>query len=98
MPPIRQGLEKNAVEAVDNGLLERDGLIEALTVLDAYVKEIYKEECPDSMKMVMEKMKDKLELVEGHLRHYRALVESGEFNTDKETQTNPSESAEVSKD
>lgn len=93
MPPIRQGLEKDAVEAVELGLLERDGLLETLTVLHAYVKEVYKEECPDSLKTVMEKLKDKLELVEGHLRHYRALLEG-----DKDAEIRPSESAEVSKD
>lgn len=96
MPPIRQGLEKNAVEAVEIGLLERDGLLETLTVLHAYVKEVYKEECPESLTMVLEKLKDKLELVEGHLRHYRALVEGGKASEIRPPEL--TESADVSKD
>lgn len=95
--PVLQGLEKDAKEAVEMGLLERDGLIEALTVLDAYVKEVYVER-PDSLKMVMDKMKDKLELVEGHLRHYRALLDSPEPDALETRPAEPVESAVVSKD
>ena len=94
--PVLQGLEKDAKEAVEMGILEREGLLEALTVLDAYVKEIYKGERPDSLAMVMDKMKDKLELVEGHLRHYRALLDSPDALEIRPAE--PVESAVVSKD
>lgn len=82
MLPIRQGLEKDAPEAIEYGLMEQDGLIEALTVLSAYVTEVYKnkgEEPSKGLTMTMEKLKDKLNLVEGHLRHYRALVEQEDY-------------------
>jgi len=76
MPPIRQGLESSAKEAVEFGLIEREGLLEAIIVLEAYVKEIYSTDCPPSMKMTIDKLKDKLEIVEDHLKHYRALMET----------------------
>jgi len=82
MPPIRQGLEKDAKEAIELGLTEQQGLIEALAVLAAYVEEVYlkkEEECPQSLMMVMDKMRDKLDLVEGHLKHYRALVDQEDY-------------------
>jgi hypothetical protein len=82
MPPIRQGLEKDAKEAVAVSLVEQDGLTEALAVLAAYVDEIYHkngDDCPPGLAMTIDKLRDKLGLVEGHLKHYRALVDQEDY-------------------
>jgi hypothetical protein len=101
MLPIRQGLEKDAPEAIEYGLLERAGLEEAITVLSVYVAEIYKNsECPAGLKMAIDKLRDKLSLVEGHLRHYRALVEAEDYVAPVSETANPPQpqGADISKD
>ena len=52
------------MERVQSLTMERDGLVEAITVLEAYVGEVYKEEEPSpGLKMAMDKLRDKVRLV-----------------------------------
>jgi hypothetical protein len=61
---------------VDSLTLERDGIIECIAVLMAYVEEVYKGDIPPGVKMCIDKLKDKCDLCADHLRRLSIMATS----------------------
>ena len=73
---IFQGMEKDAPETIEHAALEREGLLETITVMTEYVKEVYPDGASEGLTLTIEKLKAKLTIVEDMLVHFRALVPS----------------------
>lgn len=73
---IVQGLEKDAPETIDHATLEREGLVETITVMTEYVKQMYPDGASEGLLLTIEKLKAKLTIVEDMLVHFKALVPS----------------------
>lgn len=56
------------MERIDKLIMEREGLLEGITTLEAYTEEVYKDSTePPGLRMCIDKLKDKLKLVDGEL-------------------------------
>jgi len=66
-----------SVVSADSVVLERDGLLECIEVLNQYCCEVYKDGIiPPGVKGCIEKLNDKVKLCEGQLSWLTHLLES----------------------
>lgn len=73
---IFQGMEKDAPETIEHAAEEREGLVETITVMTEYVKQMYPDGASEGLLLTIEKLKAKLSIVEDMLVHFKALVPS----------------------
>lgn len=81
-------------EALVNAIDDRDGTTEAICVLEAYIVEIYKtsEDAPKGLLRVLDKLKDKKKLAEGHLEYMSKVLKAfDDKSSSSETVSEPAD-------